>query len=778
MEQNEKEQTQSCFSRSVTNVFESVLSLYTENESEEVKPITPAHLLFAILREDRFQEAVEKAGVHLDAKDVAEKIKENLLMYAEPYTEINKKCILNMEDVENSSSIFIPCTKEVSDVFGSAKKWSKKEWPTDGKIELSGLALFCWIQANDLIQYILDVDMKQWNDIVLALMIQEKDIYHLNKIPQLKLHDNNGTAKAQQSNPLKQLPIIDYIRALPDISPKKCIHREKENTKLFNLMAGSETGFVVLTGSTGVGKTSLVRDFVESIEEINPHYFDGFYELDILALSIFMQNAPLDAILSTIAKRLLTVHEYPILFVDNLQVLINMAQQHGSIHPLRVLNNYVTVTQDGRQLRVIATMSEDGYKAMIAGREIEKKVHVLNVAEPSEKEAVEIINGSKSFYEDLYQVKIPKRTVQDAVTLAKKYLPDKKLPASALLLLDQTASLIQNESTVRMDKEDLQTALIETFDVPESYFKQTEMTTLRNLSTALSKKVFGQDTAIKTLTRAVQVAKTGLRDETKPIGSFLFVGPSGVGKTELAKQLAENLGMYFQRYDMSEYAAAFTVTKLIGSPAGYVGYEEGGLLTNTVRQHPNSVILFDEFEKADPSIFKIFLQIFDYGKLTDSKGQTVDFRDAIIIMTSNAGSTEKRKGLGFGADLETAPNAETAITAVNNLLAPELRGRISSTVVFNSLNAEVCKDIARKELKSLSEKLASRKIRPVYTDEAINEIVRRGYSTEYGARKIQNVINDDIKSLFVDIILNEAPSGKYEVKVENGKFSAEKQEKG
>ena len=770
MKQSKKEQIQSCFSKSATSVFESVLSLYTENETEEVKPVTPAHLLFAILREDRFQSAAEKAGVDLDAKGAAEKIKKNLSVYAGPYNEINEKCIFSMEDIENNSSISIPCTKEVSFVFGSAEDWSKKEWPTDGKVELSGLALFCWIQANDLIQYVLDIGMKQWNDIVNALMTQEKELYHLNKNPQVNLGVN-------KNNQLKQLPIIDYLQQLPSLSPKNCVHREKESTKLFNLMAGSETGLIVITGSAGIGKTSLVRDFVESIEEINPHYFDGVYELDMLALSAFMQNAPLDVVLSAVAKRLLTVHECPILLIDNLQVLINMAQQHGSIHPLRVLNNYVTLTQDGRQLRVIATMSEDGYKAMIAGREVEKKIHVLKVAEPSEKEAVEIINGSKNFYEDFYQVKISKHTVQDAVTLAKKYLPDKKLPSSALLLLDQTASLIQDKTTVRMDKEDLQTALIETFDVSASCFKQTEMTTLRNLSTALSKKVFGQDTAIKTLTRAVQVAKTGLRDETKPIGSFLFVGPSGVGKTELAKQLAENLGMYFQRYDMSEYAAAFTVTKLIGSPAGYVGYEEGGLLTNTVRQHPNSVILFDEVEKADPSIFKIFLQIFDYGKLTDSKGQAVDFRDTIIIMTSNAGSTEKRKGLGFGADLETAPNAETAITAVNNLLAPELRGRISSTVVFNSLNAEVCKDIARKELKSLSEKLASRKIRPAYTDETINEIVRRGYSTEYGARKIQNVINDDIKSLFVDIILNEAPSGKYEVKFENGKFSAKKQEK-
>jgi ATP-dependent Clp protease ATP-binding subunit ClpA len=368
-------------------------------------------------------------------------------------------------------------------------------------------------------------------------------------------------------------------------------------------------------------------------------------------------------------------------------------------------------------------------------------------------------------------VKINKDVIKTAVDLSVRHMHDRFLPDKAIDIIDQTCARVKLDQGKKITVSDIEVTVSELCRIPAHTIQKDEMEKVRSLDKKLKSQVFGQDEAINTLVEAVQMAKAGLCDETKPIGSFLFVGPSGVGKTEVSKQLAATLGIDFIRFDMSEYAEPHAVAKLIGSPAGYVGYDDGGLLVEQVRQHPNSVILFDEIEKAHPDIYKIFLQVLDYGMLSDNKGRKADFRNTIIIMTSNAGNViaEKRR-VGFG-ETAAADRKAVSMQAVKELMAPELRGRISATVVFSPLNNDVAKMIVNKELQILTNKLKAKGIAVKYTDAAISEVVKRGVSAQYGAREIQRVVNNDIKKMFVKKIISGKASGSYTVDVVNNEFA-------
>jgi ATP-dependent Clp protease ATP-binding subunit ClpA len=304
--------------------------------------------------------------------------------------------------------------------------------------------------------------------------------------------------------------------------------------------------------------------------------------------------------------------------------------------------------------------------------------------------------------------------------------------------------------------------------------QKNELSNLKTLGKKLKAQVFGQDEAVVNLVDSIKLAKSGLADENKPIGSFLFVGPSGVGKTEIAKQLANNLNISFVRFDMSEYQEKHAVAKLIGAPAGYVGYEDGGVLIEAVRKNPHCVLLFDEIEKAHPDIFKTFLQVMDYGTLTDNKGRKADFRNAIIIMTSNAGATVAAKSnIGFGNSLAKngGVNAQGITDAVNDLFAPEFRNRLTKTIIFNGINDEIGRLVARKELNVLIAKLKAKGMNISFTDACLDEIVKRGVSPVYGAREIQRVVNEEIKKLFVEAIIDGKTFSKGVIDYKNNSFA-------
>jgi ATP-dependent Clp protease ATP-binding subunit ClpA len=586
-----------------------------------------------------------------------------------------------------------------------------------------------------------------------------------------KQHGNSQTAKQTRS----KNEISEFCRDLlyaAEQDNKPFVGRASELASLMQCLERRDKPNAILAGPPGVGKTDIVRGLARKIidGEVPEQLRDvHLYSVDIPGMLAGTQfrgdfEKRLKDTIEAACKK-----ERPILFIDEIHMVLGAGKtMDSSMDAANILKPYLT---EGK-IRVIGATTADEYRKYVEkDAAFMRRFQKIDVSEPSPKDAVTILNGIKPAYEAFHGVKIPKEALQTAVDLSVRHMHDRFLPDKAIDIIDQTCARVKLDQGKKVTIGDIEVTVSELCHIPAHTLQKDEMSKVRTLDKNLKSQVFGQDEAIDKLTEAVQMAKAGLCDETKPIGSFLFVGPSGVGKTEVSKQLASNLGIDFIRFDMSEYAEPHAVAKLIGSPAGYVGYEDGGILVEQIRQHPNSVVLFDEIEKAHPDIYKIFLQILDYGMLSDNKGRKADFRNTVIIMTSNAGNAaaEKRR-VGFG-ESAVADRKAVSMNAVKDLMAPELRGRITATIVFSPLNIDVAKMIVNKELKKLTAMLKAKGIAVTYTDAAIEQIVKQGVSTQYGAREIQRVIDREVKTMFVKKIISGKADKNYTVDVVNGKFT-------
>lgn len=557
---------------------------------------------------------------------------------------------------------------------------------------------------------------------------------------------------------------------------KPFIGREKEIASLMQCLERRDKPNAILAGAPGVGKTDIVRGLAKKI--VNGEVPEQLKDVNLLLIDVpgmvagsefrGMFEKRLKATLEMACKM-----ERPILFIDEIHTVLGAgASSGGSMDAANILKPYLT---EGK-IRVIGATTTDEYRQHVEkDAAFMRRFQKIDVTEPSAKEAVEILCGVKEAYETFHNVKLTKETIKTAVDLSVRYMHDKFLPDKAIDVMDQTCARVKLNGEKKITVADIEETVSALCHIPATTVQKDELSKVRTLDKKLKEQVFGQEEAIDKITEAVQMSKAGLNDENKPIGTFLFVGPSGVGKTEIAKQLAANLGIDFIRFDMSEYGESHSVAKLIGSPAGYVGYEDGGLLVESVRQKPHAVLLFDEIEKAHSDIYKIFLQIFDYGMLSDNKGRKADFRNTIIIMTSNAGNAVAEKSaIGFGGmlmDNKIAKRVDASMKAIAEIMPPELRGRISATVVFNPLNNDVSKLIVQKELKKLTLKLKVKGTNVKYTDATIDKLVEMGVSTQYGAREIQRVIDNEIKKMFVKQIISGKNKGDCTVDVVDGKFA-------
>lgn len=562
----------------------------------------------------------------------------------------------------------------------------------------------------------------------------------------------------------------DMLAAAED-DDKPFVGRLNELAALMECLERRDKPNAILTGAPGVGKTDVVRGLAKKI--INGDVPEQLKNVNLYCVDIPGMLAGTQ-FRGDFEKRLKDMIEAavktdrPILFIDEIHMVLGAGKtMDSSMDAANILKPYLT---EGK-IRVIGATTKDEFRKYVEkDAAFMRRFQEIDVSEPSPSEAVTILEGVRPAYEAFHGVHINKDAMKAAVDLSVRHMHDRFLPDKAIDLIDQTCAHVKLDKGKKITVSDIEHTVAKLCKVPAQTIQKDEMAKVRTLDTDLKAQVFGQDEAIDKITEAVQMSKAGLCDETKPIGSFLFVGPSGVGKTEVSKQLAKNLGIDFIRFDMSEYAEAHSVAKLIGSPAGYVGYDDGGLLVEQIRQHPNSVVLFDEIEKAHPEIYKIFLQVLDYGMLSDSKGRKADFRNTIIIMTSNAGNSAAEKPrIGFGEKAAADRNA-TSMKAIQELMAPELRGRITATVVFNPLNVDVAKLIVKKELKSLTAKLKLKKINVKYTDATIEKLVEKGISAQYGAREIQRVIDSEIKKMFVKQIISGNVNGDCTVDVVNGEF--------
>lgn len=575
----------------------------------------------------------------------------------------------------------------------------------------------------------------------------------ISRYEEVEEEDNLQTSPQEKSEPWRNF-VTCLNDCLQDHNP--LIGREAELERTIQVLCRKEKNNPLHVGEPGVGKTSLAYGLAARIDarEVPERLLDcRIYELDLGTLLAGTQYR------GDFEKRLKTIMEgvrnegRAIIYIDEIHNLIGAGRTgDGSMDASNMLKPYL----ESGDIRFIGSTTYEEYNRYFArSKGLVRRFQQIDIHEPSIEETIHIVEGLKEKYEEFHGVTYQPDVIPYAVKASVRYISDRFLPDKAIDLVDEAGAyreihpIPSGEQIV--DKTLITDVLARICKVDALAMKEEDTTSLETLHARISAKIYGQEEAVRQVVEAVQMSKAGLLDENKPLASLLFVGPTGVGKTEVAKVLASELGISLQRFDMSEYTEKHTVAKLIGSPAGYVGYEDGGLLTDAIRKTPNCVLLLDEIEKAHPDVFNILLQVMDYAVLTDNKGRKADCRHVVLIMTSNAGAQFARQAsIGFSSQITAG---EAMLKQVKKTFKPEFINRLSATVVFHDMSRKMASLILDKKLGELSSKLASRQIEMGLSPEARNWLLQRGFLPEYGAREMDRVIASHLKPLLMREIL-------------------------
>ena len=554
----------------------------------------------------------------------------------------------------------------------------------------------------------------------------------------------------------------------------KIIGRKKEIERLIQILSRRNKNNPLLVGESGVGKTAIAEGLAYLISNGNvPSIMENtvVYSLDIAALIAGTKyrgdfEKRLKQVLSFLSKQ-----ENPILFIDEIHTIIGAGSASGG--SLDVSNLLKPALGKG-EIRCIGSTTFQEYRGIFnQNQALSRRFQKIDVVEPSFDECKEILNGIKDVYEDYHDVQYSDEAIISSIELSSKYINDRFLPDKAIDVIDETGALLninrKNEKTIKISKTDIETTISKITKIPEQSITSNDKKSLKNIEENLKRVIFGQDKAVETLSNAIKLSRVGLRDENKTIGSFLFTGPTGVGKTEISKQLSEILGIDLIRFDMSEYMERHTVSRLIGAPPGYVGFDQGGLLTEAIVKSPHCVLLLDEIEKAHPDIFNILLQVMDAGQLTDNNGRKSDFRNVILIMTTNIGAELlSKRNIGFAE----SSNETDAMNSLKRLFSPEFRNRLDETIQFNYLDPNVILSIVDKFLTKLQAQLDKRNVEIVVSKKVIEWIAKNGYDKEMGARPMERFISQNIKKPLVDKLLfgSLKSGGVIKLEIEKGKL--------
>lgn len=535
------------------------------------------------------------------------------------------------------------------------------------------------------------------------------------------------------------------------------IGREKEITQVMRILARQSKCNPVLVGDPGVGKTAVVEGLAKLIAESKsptPLENNKIYALDLgLLVSGTRYRGDFEGRMTELIKELQS-EEGAILFIDEIHMLIGAGS--GNADPMDASNLLKPLLQDGRIRCIGATTHSEYRKYIEKDPALARRLQVVTINEPSSEDALMIVEGAKARFESHHGVTFKTEAIEAAVSLSVRYIHDRKLPDKAIDLLDETAASIRIEnnpvSQTEVQKGDVESVVSSITGIPLETISQVSTIHLRNMEASLRSKVFGQDEAMSELTNAVKVARAGLGDPEKPVGCFLFAGPTGVGKTEATKQLSSILGSKLIRIDMSEYTEPHSISRLIGSPPGYIGYHEEGILTGSIAKAPYSVLLLDEIEKGHPQVWNLLLQIMDYGKLTDATGKTVDFRNCILIMTSNVGVRAMNKSsIGFAQ--QHNDRSDMVTEEINDVFAPEFRNRLDNIIHFSSLSDSTTRKVIHKLLSELSEQMFLRKMILSYDDDVIEWIANLNYDRTMGARPLNRIVREKIKRPLAEELL-------------------------
>lgn len=533
------------------------------------------------------------------------------------------------------------------------------------------------------------------------------------------------------------------------------IGRDSEVERTIQILCRRSKNNPLLVGDPGVGKTAIAEGLARKIVNHDvPEVLDDatIFSLDMGALLAGTRyRGDFEERLKAVVKEMENF-DGAILFIDEIHTVIGAGATSGGAMDA---SNLLKPALASGTLRCIGSTTYKEFRQHFEkDRALVRRFQKIDITEPSVPDAIKILKGLKPYFEDFHKLKYSNEAIRAAVELSAKYIGDRKLPDKAIDVIDEAGAsqmlIPQKKRKKKIGVREIEAIISKIARIPPKSVSKSDSEVLHDLDKNLKRVVYGQDEAIERLASAIKLARAGLREPDKPIGCYLFTGPTGVGKTEVAKQLADTMGIELMRFDMSEYMERHTVSRLLGAPPGYVGFDQGGLLTDSIDQHPHCVLLLDEIEKAHPDLFNILLQVMDHGSLTDHNGKKVDFRNVILIMTSNAGASDmQRAPIGFGRDKREGEDEE----AVTKLFTPEFRNRLDATIGFAALSREVIEKVVQKFVLQLEAQLADRNVTFELTDEATEWLAIRGYDDKFGARPLGRVIQDNIKRPLADEIL-------------------------
>ncbi len=571
----------------------------------------------------------------------------------------------------------------------------------------------------------------------------------------------------EKEKPLEMFAVnLNELAISGSIDP--LVGREHEVERVVQTLCRRRKNNPLLVGEAGVGKTAIAEGLARRIteEEVPGVLLDAtIYSLDLGALVAGTKyRGDFEKRLKAVIKQL-KEEPHAVLFIDEIHTIIGAGSASGGVMDA---SNLIKPVLASGEVKCIGSTTYQEFRGVFEkDRALARRFQKIDVPEPTIDETFHILKGLKSRFEEHHDVKYTLQALKKAAELSARYINDRHLPDKAIDVIDEAGAkrrLIpekQRKKTIGIH--DIEKIVSNIARIPSSTVNTSDMEMLKNLGKNLSRVVFGQDKAIKALDSAIKMSRSGLGREAKPVGSFLFAGPTGVGKTEVCKQLANIMGIELIRFDMSEYMERHTVSRLIGAPPGYVGFDQGGLLTEEVLKHPYSVVLLDEIEKAHPDVFNLLLQVMDNGTLTDNNGRKADFRNVILVMTTNAGAELiSRSSMGF----TTQDHSSDAGEAIKKIFTPEFRNRLDATIQFDELDSNVILNVVDKFLIELESQLDAKKVSLTITDAARRYLAEKGYDPKMGARPMARVIQDEIKQVLADELLFGQLAGGGEVRID------------
>lgn len=707
--------------------------------------ITVEHLLLALMGNEAAADVLKNVGGDVEklTRELEKYIEETTPILPSSDEEHGPQTTLGFQRVVSRSLFHVQSSgrKEVTGANVLVAIFSEQESQAVYLLKVQG------ISRIDVVNYISHgiskvEDGEEEADAGRAAVDGEEPSEAGQKALQLYATDLNEEARAGRVDPL--------------------VGRSEELERVIQILCRRRKNNPLLVGESGVGKTAIAEGLAKRIvDEKVPEVVANstIYSLDLGALVAGTKyRGDFEKRFKAVLAELKEI-EGSILFIDEIHTIIGAGAASGGVMDA---SNLLKPLLTSGQMRCMGSTTYQEYRGIFdKDRALSRRFQKIDVVEPDVDDTYRILKGLKSRFEEHYNLRYTDKALRTASELAAKYINDRFMPDKAIDVVDEAGAAQQLQPPSKRKKSigasDVEQVVAKIARIPSSQVTSSDKASLRDLESNLKMTVFGQDEAIEQLASAIKLSRAGLKSGEKPIGSFLFAGPTGVGKTEVSKQLAHTLGVELLRYDMSEYMERHTVSRLIGAPPGYVGFDQGGLLTEAVTKHPHCVVLLDEIEKAHPEVFNLLLQVMDHGTLTDNNGRKADFRNVVLIMTTNAGAQEMgRPSIGFAEQ----DNSTDGMEVIRRMFTPEFRNRLDAIVQFGALNIEVVKTVVDKFLTELQAQLDEKRVTLEVNDEARAWLAREGYDEKMGARPMQRLIQEKIKrQLAEDLLFGDLVSG-------------------